>query len=107
MTTDLIGALGVPIAGIAGEEPFSAGQFVLRDGKLVGFARNDHEAALTTGLDLAADLTLKVPVLQTVDDEIVQPIDRLADLRTRSNEHLREMGRLRHVYEGLQFSDGG
>ena len=83
MTLDriVICMLGVPIAGIARFRALSARQFILGDRELVAFTRLDHEVAPVVLADPAGDGAAEVAMAQAVENDLADPIERLAELR--------------------------
>src|SRR5262249_1806844 len=77
---DVICISGVPISGIAAIGAASARQFFLGDVELVGLAGADHEMALAAVSNLAGDRVVEEAMLEPIDDEPFQAIERLADL---------------------------
>jgi hypothetical protein len=79
---------GVPIPGIA-RSTMSAGYLILRDGKLVTFARLNNEIATPAFSDLAIDGTSKEAVSKAVYDKSLKVIHDFAHLcASVSNTHL-------------------
>ena len=72
---------GVPIAGIARLRTMSARQLVHGDGELVGFPGLDHEIAAVVLADPAGNRASEVAMAQTVENDLVNLIERLALLR--------------------------
>jgi hypothetical protein len=71
--------LGVPIAGIAGQSTALFRHFLGGDRELVALAGADHEMALPAVADLAGDRIVEKAVLEPIDDEHFQTVERLTE----------------------------
>jgi hypothetical protein len=84
MTLDLelICISGVPIAGIAAIGSASVRQFFFRDGELVRLAGFDNEFAAASLSDAARNRATEVTMTKPVDEDLNEPLKRLAELRS-------------------------